>query len=291
MLELAAEYGTPLFVYDEAHLRARCREAVAAFGDDVAYASKAFLCTAMARLAHDEGMRIDVATGGELHVALAAGVARVAAGAARQQQVRGRAGPGPGRAASGSSSSTRSTSCDRIEQLVTSDGYSVPRVHGARHAGRRGPHPRVRPHRPGRLEVRLHAVHRRRGRSGEAGARVAGRRARRASTSTSGRRSSWPTSSARPSTPSPPSSRRSTSPSCRSAAASGVAYVEGEVAPTITEWGDGRARRGGRVGRHRPGERRAGSGDRGVGRDHPLHRGHRSRRSRASAPTWRSTAA
>jgi diaminopimelate decarboxylase len=74
VLDLAAEHGTPLFVYDEAHLRARCREAVAAFGDGVAYAAKAFLCLAMARLAHEEGMHLDVATGGELHVALAAGV-------------------------------------------------------------------------------------------------------------------------------------------------------------------------------------------------------------------------
>jgi diaminopimelate decarboxylase len=74
LLELAAEFGTPLFVYDEAHLRARCREAVAAFGDGVAYATKAFLCRAMARLAHEEGMHLDVATGGELHVALSAGV-------------------------------------------------------------------------------------------------------------------------------------------------------------------------------------------------------------------------
>jgi len=74
LLGLAAEFGTPVFVYDEAHLRARCREAVAAFGDGVAYATKAFLCTAMARLAHEEGMVLDVATGGELHVALAAGV-------------------------------------------------------------------------------------------------------------------------------------------------------------------------------------------------------------------------
>jgi diaminopimelate decarboxylase len=74
LLDLAAEFGTPLFVYDEAHLRARCREAVAAFGDGVAYASKAFLCLAMARLAHEEGMWLDVATGGELHVALEAGV-------------------------------------------------------------------------------------------------------------------------------------------------------------------------------------------------------------------------
>jgi diaminopimelate decarboxylase len=74
VLSLADEYGTPLFVYDEAHLRARCREAVDAFGDGVAYASKAFLCKAMASLAHEEGMCIDVSTGGELTVALAAGV-------------------------------------------------------------------------------------------------------------------------------------------------------------------------------------------------------------------------
>ena len=72
---LAEEYGTPLFVYDEAHLRARCREAVAAFGHErVIYATKAFLCRAMAKLAYDEGLLLDVATGGELHVALAAGV-------------------------------------------------------------------------------------------------------------------------------------------------------------------------------------------------------------------------
>jgi diaminopimelate decarboxylase len=74
LVELATEHGTPLFVYDEATLRNRCQEAVAAFGDGVAYGSKAFLCLAMARLVHEEGMRIDVATGGELHVALAAGV-------------------------------------------------------------------------------------------------------------------------------------------------------------------------------------------------------------------------
>jgi diaminopimelate decarboxylase len=71
--DLAREFGTPLFVYDETHLRARCREAVAAFPGGVAYATKAFLCRAMARLALDEGMRLDVATAGELHVACAAG--------------------------------------------------------------------------------------------------------------------------------------------------------------------------------------------------------------------------
>ena len=73
-LELAAEFGTPLFVYDEAHLRARCREAVEAFGPGVNYATKAFLCRAMARLAVEEGMNLDVSTGGEYHVARSAGV-------------------------------------------------------------------------------------------------------------------------------------------------------------------------------------------------------------------------
>src|ERR1700722_16133742 len=74
LLSLVEEHGTPVFVYDEDHLRRRCQEAVAAWGRGVAYASKAFLCRAMARLAHEEGMSIDVSTGGELHVALAAGV-------------------------------------------------------------------------------------------------------------------------------------------------------------------------------------------------------------------------
>jgi len=74
LLDLAAEFGTPLFVYDEAHLRSRCREAVEAFGPGVNYATKAFLCKAMARLAVEEGMHLDVSTGGEYAVARAAGV-------------------------------------------------------------------------------------------------------------------------------------------------------------------------------------------------------------------------
>lgn len=73
VIDLAAQFGTPLFVYDEAHVRARCREAVDSFPDGVAYATKAFLCTAMARIAVEEGMDLDVSTGGEIHVALLAG--------------------------------------------------------------------------------------------------------------------------------------------------------------------------------------------------------------------------
>ena len=73
--QLAAEFGTPLYVYDEQHLRSRCRQAVAEFGAGrVVYAAKAFLCGAMARLAHEEGLLLDVATGGELHAVLSAGV-------------------------------------------------------------------------------------------------------------------------------------------------------------------------------------------------------------------------
>jgi diaminopimelate decarboxylase len=74
LLDLVQEHGTPIFVYDEEHMRRRAREAVAVWGEGVAYASKAFLCRAMARLAHEEGLAIDVSTGGELHVALTARV-------------------------------------------------------------------------------------------------------------------------------------------------------------------------------------------------------------------------
>ncbi|HEX9467055.1 MAG TPA: diaminopimelate decarboxylase, partial [Acidimicrobiia bacterium] len=71
---LAELFGTPLYVYDEEDLRLRCREYRAAFGDGmVSYASKAFLCVAMARLVADEGLHLEVASGGEAHVAHRAG--------------------------------------------------------------------------------------------------------------------------------------------------------------------------------------------------------------------------
>jgi diaminopimelate decarboxylase len=71
---LADQFGTPLFVYDEDTLRNRCRQAARAFDDGVAFASKSFLCAAMARLAVEEGLCIDVATGGELDLVLRAGI-------------------------------------------------------------------------------------------------------------------------------------------------------------------------------------------------------------------------
>jgi len=72
--DLAAEYGTPAYVLDEDDFRARCRAWRDAFeGADVYYAGKAFLCTAVARWIAQEGLSLDVCTGGELAVALAAG--------------------------------------------------------------------------------------------------------------------------------------------------------------------------------------------------------------------------
>ncbi|GAA4231184.1 diaminopimelate decarboxylase [Actinomadura meridiana] len=71
--DLVREYGTPLYVYDEEDVRSRAREYAAAFHDgDVHYASKAFLCTAVARWVKEEGLGLDVCSGGELAVALAA---------------------------------------------------------------------------------------------------------------------------------------------------------------------------------------------------------------------------
>ncbi|MFD4369614.1 diaminopimelate decarboxylase [Rhodococcus sp. NPDC058521] len=73
--ELAEQYGTPLFVIDEDDFRSRCRDMRSAFGPDakVHYASKAFLCGEIARWVDDEGLSLDVCSGGELAIALHAG--------------------------------------------------------------------------------------------------------------------------------------------------------------------------------------------------------------------------
>jgi diaminopimelate decarboxylase len=72
--ELAAEFGTPTYVVDEDDFRSRVRAFRDAFaGADVYYAGKAFLCVATARWIAEEGLNLDVCTGGELAVALRAG--------------------------------------------------------------------------------------------------------------------------------------------------------------------------------------------------------------------------
>jgi diaminopimelate decarboxylase len=72
LTDLAQDYGTPLFVIDEDDFRSRCKEIVAAFGggQNVHYAAKAFLSSEIARWIDEEGLSLDVCTGGELAVAL-----------------------------------------------------------------------------------------------------------------------------------------------------------------------------------------------------------------------------
>ncbi len=76
--DLAAQFGTPLYVMDEKFVREKCREYKKAFeleygGADIAYASKAFIVTAMCALVDQEGMWLDVASAGELYTAKQAG--------------------------------------------------------------------------------------------------------------------------------------------------------------------------------------------------------------------------
>jgi diaminopimelate decarboxylase len=75
---LAAKYGTPLYVFDETDLRRRCREFQTEFGKAfpgtiVSYSPKAFTAKAMFKLAQEEGLHLDVVSGGELGYARAAG--------------------------------------------------------------------------------------------------------------------------------------------------------------------------------------------------------------------------
>ena len=78
VVELAREFGTPAYVYAEDDIRARARSYVEAFARrterfEVVWASKAFPCTAVNRLLWEEGLSCDVASGGELHLALKGG--------------------------------------------------------------------------------------------------------------------------------------------------------------------------------------------------------------------------
>lgn len=76
--DLAAEYGTPLYIYDEASIRKRCtfyREALAASHPRprVVYAGKAWMSIELLKIIHEEGLSLDVVSAGELYVALKSG--------------------------------------------------------------------------------------------------------------------------------------------------------------------------------------------------------------------------
>src|SRR5690625_256528 len=77
-VELAKQYGTPLYVYDVAKIRQNCRAFVQAFKNmgvsaQVTYASKAFSSIAIIQVIHEEGLSLDVVSMGELYTALQAG--------------------------------------------------------------------------------------------------------------------------------------------------------------------------------------------------------------------------
>ncbi|MDN5326675.1 MAG: diaminopimelate decarboxylase [Moorella sp. (in: firmicutes)] len=78
VVQLARDFGTPLYIFDEDCIRDNCRQFYRAFNAgsgqaEVIYAGKAFLTTAMCRIIASEGLGLDVVSGGELYTALAAG--------------------------------------------------------------------------------------------------------------------------------------------------------------------------------------------------------------------------
>ena len=241
------EFGTPLIVYDEDHVRARCREALAVFGDGaVAYAAKAFLCRAMAQLVRDEGLHLDVATGGELHVALAAGFP-------------------PERLVLHGNNKSAAELADAVDAGVGTHRGGQPRRVGpprrpgrrtrlpagcaaAGHAGRGGPHPRLPLDGPGRTPSSVSRC------PPEPPPRPCSAQPRRrlggswwASTPTSAARCSASIPSSVRWPPWPRFANPLDLPELSVGGGLGVAYVTGEEAPSITAWGEavlGAARRG-----------------------------------------------
>ena len=78
LLDLARHHGTPLYIYDEATVRQRASEYVAAMGSagQVLYSAKAFASPKFLRVVAEEGLGLDVVSGGELHLALRSGFPR-----------------------------------------------------------------------------------------------------------------------------------------------------------------------------------------------------------------------
>lgn len=78
-VEIAKEYGTPVYVMDEGEIRKNCRDFVQSINDNYGgkgmalYASKAFCCKEMCRIIAQEGMGLDVVSGGELYTAMEVG--------------------------------------------------------------------------------------------------------------------------------------------------------------------------------------------------------------------------
>ena len=161
--ELVREHGSPAYVLDEVDFRTRARAFRDAFADyDVFYAGKAFLCTTVARWLAEDGLSLDVCSGGELAVAERAGFPMERVGFHGNNKTLGRARarrrarrrPGHRRLV------RRDRAAGRRDRRARAGRHGV---HGARHRRRRGAHPRIHRHRPRGPEVRL--LHRRRRRA------------------------------------------------------------------------------------------------------------------------------
>ena len=179
LTDLVAEHGSPAYVLDEADFRARARAFRDGFaGCDVFYAGKAFLCTTVARWIDEEGLNLDVCSGGELAVAERAGFPMDRVGfhgnnktvAELERAVE----LGVGRII-----------VDSFHEIDPARaGHQRARTHGprdgARDRRRRGAHARVHRDRPRGPEVRLLDQQRRRARRGASDPRRRGTRAARA---------------------------------------------------------------------------------------------------------------
>jgi len=78
LIKLAQKYGTPCYIFSESIIRNRCRQYTSAFSKrnvdfEVIYAGKAFLVKAMCNILKEEGLSLDISSGGELYTALSAG--------------------------------------------------------------------------------------------------------------------------------------------------------------------------------------------------------------------------
>ena len=175
VVELAREFGTPAYVVAEEDLRARARafvSAVSARHDnfDVLFASKAFPCTAVYRVLAQEGLACDVASGGELHMALRGGFdpARIYLhGNAKSRAELREAHRGGRRPRRSGLAATTSSASAGLRGAQPSSGRAA-----ARHPGRVRRYAPKDLDRASGLEVRVLA------RAGGAGDRASGRRAR-----------------------------------------------------------------------------------------------------------------
>ena len=232
VLELAREFGTPAYIVAEDDLRARARDFLRAMAEHhgergaVAFASKAFPCTEVLRIFREEGLVVDVASAGELHLAPQGGLRAEGDRLPRQREVRGRAA----RRSRSSASMCVIDNLDEIDRLGRHATEGPARDAARRARGRDGHAPRRRD-RARRPEVRAHA---RRGARGDRPARAPRTGPTcRGSTCTSGPSSSTSTRTARRSRRSPGSA-----PSTHYDLGGGLAvpYTAEHRTPSIDEW-------------------------------------------------------